>query len=263
MIKRYLSLYLKFLKANFSREVQFRGNFLLLNIGSLLWSLTLVFYYFFVFNHVSSVKGWSFGHSLVLVGIYLMFDSVIKALVENNFSQFPRIIYKGELDFILTKPANSQFLVSFSRFSLRNFLRLFAGLAIVLWSIFSFKIKISFFGFLIAFSAFILGIIVVYSLWFMILLLAFYLGYIENLYFLFYPLLRISRIPIDTFPKPAQIIFSFVLPLVFISTVPAKAIWGQVSWQIMVYGFFAAVFLLYLSHRLWNLALKSYSSASS
>jgi len=266
MIKKfskYLHLYFKFLKANLIREAQFRSNLLLVSLGVFLWSAVLIFYYFFIFEHVSSVKGWTLGQALILTGFYLIFDSIIKALIEGNFSQFPRIIYKGELDLILTKPISSQFLISFSRFSLHGFLRFFGGLAVLLWAIFSFNIKISLFGLLVSVLAFILGLIIVYSIWFMILLLTFYLGYIENIYFLFYPLLRISRLPIDVLSKPAQIIFSFVLPLIFISTVPTKALWGSISWELMLYGILAAFFLLWLSNKTWKIALKSYSSASS
>ena len=261
--KRYGRLYWRFLKTNLIREIQFRSNFWIVNIVTLLWSATIVLYYVFIFQHVSSVKGWTLGKVLVLTGIYLLFNSVFKSLLEINFNQFVQIIYNGELDYVLTKPVNSQFLVSLSRFSLRSFLRLFAGLGILIWALLAYDIKISVLGVAVFLISFLLGMVIIYSLWFITFLLAFYLGNIENLYYLFLPIFQMARVPITVFPKTVQILFSFVIPLIFIATIPAQALWGNASWQILLLGVILTLGLLWLSHYLWLRALRSYSSASS
>lgn len=263
MIGRYIRLYWQLIKTNVTRELQFRENFWVVNLVTLLWAATLVLYYVFIYRHVSTVKGWGLGQVLVVVGFYLLFNSIFKSFVEQNFSYLPRMIYRGELDYLLTKPANSQFLVSLSRFSLRSFLRLIAGVGVLFWAIVRYQLSVTLGGVLVACLVFGLSFVIIYSLWFMTLVLAFWLGNIENLYYLFMPVFQVSRSPIDVFPRPAQILFSLVIPLVFISTVPARVLGGEIPWLLVLYGLGLAVVLLWLSHKLWQRALRSYTSASS
>lgn len=263
MSGRYLKLYWRLVKTNVGRELQFREDFWIVNLVTLIWATTLVLYYVFIYQHVSTIKGWGLGQVLAVVGFYLVFNSIFKSFVEQNFSYLPRLIYRGELDYVLTKPVNSQFLVSLARFSLRSFLRILAGLGILIWAIISYDLHVSWGGVIVAGLAFGLSFIIVYSLWFMTLVLAFWLGNVENLYFLFMPIFQVSRTPIAVFPRPAQIIFSFLIPLIFISTVPTQALTGDIPWGLVGFGLVSGPVLLYLSHRFWQLALRSYASASS
>jgi len=263
MMSRYLKLYTAFLKINLKRELQYRAHFFLDNLITIIWSCLLVLYYIFIYRYTAAVRGWRLEQVLVLTGFYLVFNSIFKSLIEQNFAQFTRIIYRGELDYILVKPVNSQFLISLSRFSLRSFLRLFGGLAILIWGIVAAKLKISVLIIFLSLGMFAIGQIIVYSLWFMSLLLAFRLGNIENLYYFFMSIFQTTRLPINLYPHIGELIFTFVLPLIFVATIPAQALWQPISGLIIIYGIVVAVVLLWLSHYLWQLALRSYTSASS
>lgn len=262
-LRRYLRLYLVLVKLNLARELQFRAHFILDNLVTVIWSSILILYYVFIFQFVSQVRGWTLPQVLVLTGIYLSFKSILKSVIEQNFSQFARIIYRGELDFYLLKPVNSQFLLSFFRFSLRSLVRLALGLGVLVWGLSLTPVPFTVMGGVQAILSFLLGLVIVYSLWFMSLLLVFYLGNIDNLYYLFMPIFQVSRMPIPVFPKPVEVLFTLVIPLVFVATVPVQAIWQTVAWSTIGYGIFMSFSLLWLSHKLWKLALRSYVSASS
>jgi len=261
--RRYLRLYLVLVKINLAREIQFRAHFVLDNLVTVIWSGLLILYYLFIFQYVTQVRGWTLAQVLVLTGIYLCFNSILKSVIEQNFSQFVRIVYRGELDFYLLKPINSQFLLSFFRFSLRSLVRLVVGLGVLVWGLSLAAVSFTVVGGMQAILSFLIGLVIVYSLWFMSLLLAFRLGNVENLYYLFMPVFQVSRMPITVFPKPVEVLFTLVIPLVFVATIPAQAIWQTVSWLTIGYGLLAGIGLLWLSHRLWLLSLRSYVSASS
>jgi ABC-2 type transport system permease protein len=262
-LRRYLRLYLVLVKTNLARELQFRAHFILDNLVTVIWSGLLILYYIFIYQYVSQVRGWSLAQILVLTGVYLSFNSILKSVIEQNFSQFVRIIYRGELDFYLLKPVDSQFLLSFFRFSLRSLVRMVLGIAVLIWGLSLASVPVTVAGAVQALFSFSLGLVIVYSLWFITLLLAFRLGNIDNLYFLFMPIFQVSRMPITVFPKPIELLFSLAIPLVFVATIPLLAVWQTVSWWMLGYAAVAGIGLLWLSHRLWNLALRSYVSASS
>ncbi|OGD62477.1 hypothetical protein A2160_00140 [Candidatus Beckwithbacteria bacterium RBG_13_42_9] len=263
LFKKYLFLYWRILKFNLVREMQYRGNFWAVNIVTFLWSASQVLYYVFIFNYVKNIKGWNLGQLLVLTGLFIVFNSIFKSVFEENFTHLPRAIYRGELDFVLTKPINSQFLVTLSRFSLRSLLRIIAGLGILIWALAAYRLQITFSGALMAAVAMFFGFVIIYSFWFMTLILAFWVGNIENLYYLFMPIFSISRNPIDIFPRAIQGLFSFVIPLTFVATIPTQVLLGRDIGQMLLLGFVLAGFSLWISHQLWLTALRSYTSASS
>jgi len=86
---------------------------------------------------------------------------------------------------------------------------------------------------------------------------------VDNIQHLFRPFHQLTRIPIDITGKVLRPLFTFVIPLAFVATIPAQALIGKLSPWLVVYGVGAAAFLLWLSHRLWNFALRHYTSASS
>lgn len=262
LLSRYFSLYKAIFKINLSREIQFRGNLLVDNLVTVFWATSAVLYYIFIYQHINHVKGWELGQSLSLIGFYLLFNSIFKSLIELNFSFLPRLVYRGNLDFFLLKPVNTQFLVSLSRFSLRSFLRMFAGLGILAWAYFNYHLSLSWLNIAGILLAMTLGLVIIYSFWFMTMLLIFFLGNLENLYFLFMPIFQVSRVPINILPLSIELVFTFIVPLVFISTVQAQIFWGLIPWKLLLFGINAAIFLLWLSHLLWRMSLRTYTSAS-
>lgn len=263
MIKRYLKLYLSFLKYSLIREGQFRFNFFISMLTTLLWGLMYLFLYRMIFNHIDQVGDWNYQSLLILAATFLVVNSLVKAFFEYNFKEIARLIYYGDLDLVLLKPVSSQFFVSLRQFSFNSLIRFFLGCIILTVVILDTQIKIDFLNFIIYFLLIIQSLFLVYSLWFLTLNLVFLLGNIENIYNFFHPFLRFTVIPLDVLPSFMRAFFFFVFPLIFVVTIPVKALIGMVTWTTIGYGFFITFFLLYLSHRVWQHNLKSYASASS
>ncbi|MFC1711357.1 ABC transporter permease [Patescibacteria group bacterium] len=260
---RYLSLYKSFLKASIIAELQYRGNFFLQVLVNLGWGLVYILLYSFIFAHIEKVGDWTYERSLVLAATFLIIQTINKFLFRQNLKKFSQMIYLGDLDLVLTKPLSSQFYISLKQFYLRPFVRFILAIIILLIVLAQTGIKVSFVSFMSFLVIIVISTVIVYSLWFMSCCSAFWLGNIENIYELFHPILRITALPLDILPGFLKEIFFFVIPLVFIATIPAKTLLGLVSWSTILYGFIISIVLLFLSHKLWNFALKNYSSASS
>lgn len=261
--KRYLKLYFYFFKASLIREGQFRFNFYLTSLTNFLWGLVYLILYKFIFGYITEVGGWHYENLLVLAATFLLVNSLAKAFFELNFTKFAYRIYYGDLDLILTKPLSSQFYISLREFSFRPFLRFLMACGVLIMVISNNQIKIGLSNIILFLFLIILSLILIYSLWFLTLTLVFWLGNVENIYELFHPFLRFTVIPLDILPKFLKSFFFFIFPLIFITTIPVKTLFGLISWPAIIYGIFISFFLLFLSHKLWNFALKHYSSASS
>jgi ABC-2 type transport system permease protein len=77
-------------------------------------------------------------------------------------------------------------------------------------------------------------------------------------------LLAAGRYPIQAFPVGAyRFVFSFLIPVAFLTTVPAEAMLGRASLDFLGYSGLFALCLFALSRWFWRFALRSYTSASS
>src|SRR5215213_10163065 len=108
----YLRVFLVMARTCISREMEYRGHFLLLaasNVGWVLLSLSLIP---FLFGNIRTVEGWDLNRMILLVGTYQLVLGVLFLLFETNMGRLSEYVNKGELDYVLLKPIDSQFLVS-------------------------------------------------------------------------------------------------------------------------------------------------------
>ena len=91
----------------------------------------------------------------------------------------------------------------------------------------------------------------------------FYFGRLNNVVNLFPEFFSIAQFPKTAFPILMQVIITFVIPVGIIAYTPAQIVLGRALWWEIGLPIVLASLFLYLSHRFWNFALKSYTSASS
>src|SRR3954465_2563799 len=78
----------------------------------MLWSIFSMLLAGLVFSNVRQVAGWDLDRMFVLTGSFLIVEGVGAPLFPPNMQPPPGLVNKGELDFVLTRPISSQFLVS-------------------------------------------------------------------------------------------------------------------------------------------------------
>jgi ABC-2 type transport system permease protein len=80
---------------------------------------------------------------------------------------------------------------------------------------------------------------------------------------LIYGLVDVMRFPADVFPRALRFTLTYVLPLVFIASVPTQTLQHRGGPVAPLAGMMAAVLMFGLARLLWRFALRFYSSASS
>src|SRR5205085_8128185 len=66
----------------------------------------------FLFSNIRVVAGWDLDRMLVLTGTYQFVSGVVFLLFDANMGKLSEYVNKGELDYVLLKPIDSQFYVS-------------------------------------------------------------------------------------------------------------------------------------------------------
>ena len=261
-MKRYLKLYLAFFKNCLVREMEFRAHFIMQNIIALAWAIIVMLTFFFIYQNVSTVHGWSLEQMLLLTAIYFLIDRIFDSFFEINFGNFITVVNTGQLDLILTKPVSSQFFISLRQFSFAMLFSNFAMIGVIIYLVAHYFSPLSWLNLISFIILIICSVIITYSLWFMTLLPIFWLGRVDNLQHLFRPLHQLCRIPIDITGR-FRFFLTYIIPLAFVATIPAKSLFNQLNYYLLFFGVIVSIFLLFLSHRLWRFCLKFYTSASS
>src|SRR3954454_18078213 len=111
-LRQYLHVYRAAVATSLAREMEYRGNFILMGLSNLAWMLLFLVLVLVLLSNVQSIAGWSLDQMLVLTGIFQVINASTFLLFENNMNKLSEQLNKGELDYVLLKPLDAQFLVS-------------------------------------------------------------------------------------------------------------------------------------------------------
>ena len=67
---------------------------------------------FILYTHTNVINGWTLPQMIVLLGVYYIVQGANAVVFETSFQRFMEQVRLGTLDFVLIKPADSQFMVS-------------------------------------------------------------------------------------------------------------------------------------------------------
>ena len=94
------------------REFAFRGNFLLRIFVEVLWLGLQLLFYRTLFKQTGHIATWSEPQYFFFVGVHNTVSGLLEAIFLDSCNNFAELVRTGDLDFILLKPMDEQFLVS-------------------------------------------------------------------------------------------------------------------------------------------------------
>jgi len=257
-----LRIYKTFFVSSFVRELEFRANFFAKIGQQVSWSLFFVLILLVVYSRTDTVAGWNKADAFILAATLFFVEAIWRAGFY-SLMEFPQQIRQGTLDFVLTKPIDSQFWVSTRKFNFDQIGTLLGGIAMVVWGVVSSGTQTS----LLQWTAYVLllpcSLAIVYAINVSLITLAIWFVRVDNLWVLGETVLMTVRYPIDIFGVRLARFFTYYLPLAVIATIPAQQITRGFDGASLLLGIVWAVGLLLLTRLFWLFALRSYGSASS
>ena len=218
-----------------------------------------------IFGFIGNLAGWGYYQALAVLATYMIVEGLMWVLCA-YLGALDQHIKQGTLDGILTKPMDTQFLVSIWRGDPEDSVRLVSGAAILFYSLghidlsFGQLLLNGFFYLLLVANAFL----IIYSLTLIFHSVSFWLIEGSSLYSLNNTLTRMSQYPTDIiYHAVVRTILTAIIPLAFMATIPAKILTYGLDWRLISASFLIAAIFLFISRRFWLFALNHYSSASS
>lgn len=260
-MRRYWQVLQLFWGTAIAAEMEYRLNFVISALSSLGNLAGSLFGLFLFYRTGYTFQNWSWEEALLVLGIFTLLQGISSTLLVPNLNRIVTQVQEGTLDFVLLKPISSQFWLSMRAISPWGLPDVVAGMAVIAYA--GQRLGIEPRAYLLSLFPLLCGILTLYSLWFMLGATSIWFVKIYNVTEVLRGLLDAGRFPIVAYPAAYRFFFTFVIPVVFLTTVPAEAMLDRVSggWLLATAGL--AIALLYLSHQFWQFALRFYTSASS
>lgn len=261
-LKKYFSLYLAMFKASFISDLEYRANFFTRILTDVFWYVAQVTTFEVLYHHTEKIGDWDKYQMRVFLGLLFVIDALYMIFIHENLENLSEKVRKGDLDLLLAKPVNSQFMITLQKANTALIGNLLLGAG---WLIYSLQ-SLGDFHFARLFWLILLipcSLVVIYSMRFIFSASAVIFTRSENLQFLWWQVYRIGMRPDSMYFPWFKWIILTVVPVGVIVSLPARALLNPPEFFYIAWPVILVPILLYLTSKFWNFALKFYSSASS
>jgi viologen exporter family transport system permease protein len=263
-LRRYLGIYAMLARNSLVREMTFKINFLLWIVVELLWFALQLSFIGVMYLHTESIAGWSKWQVVLLMGASHFIQQLFQAFFLINCTNLSELVRTGKLDFLLMLPVNTRFIVSVRQLDLGAFVNAATAVAVTIYAANQLALAPSaglVLGFLVLCAV---GIIIHYSLMFLLATVSFWAVQAQGIVWAYYNLFNIARLPDAAFKGLFKVFFTFAIPMLLVSNVPVKLLvqkLGSPLELLLLLGM--ALGCLLVSEAGWRVSVRRYTSASS
>jgi ABC-2 type transport system permease protein len=260
---RHLRSVGRFWSTSLATEFEYQFNLLVELLAVLATMAGSLFTLSLFYGHGQRLGGWSWDGALVVLGLHSLFEGFSSTLLRPNLGNLVKQVQNGGLDFVLLKPIDSQVWLSVRTISPWGLPEMGLGLVLALVGVVRSGVQPTPQVLAFALTLLLSGAMILYSLWFLLAATSIWFVKIWNATEVLRSLLAAGRYPVTAYPPLLRLLFSTLLPVAFLTTVPAEALLGLAGPRSLLLSGALAVVSLVASRLLWQQALRHYTSASS
>ena len=267
-------VFITFFRNSLIREMMFRGNFIIQVITRMFWFAAQIALFRIIFNQVSLIKEWGEDQYFAFMATGMLINSIVEAFFMPNCAEFSEKIRTGRLDFALTKPIDTQFLVSLERVNLAMISQLLMSLALLSRSLYRIgdPLTLTQVGLYILYV--VVGVMLFYALMITTACTSVLFGRNQGLYDFWFYITVFARYPRSIYDgksadtveagEAIQFLFSYIIPILLVVTIPAQIIVGTLAnWKFATICLLASMAGLAAARCVFHWSLNHYRSASS
>lgn len=243
-------------------ELQYRVNFFVQLLQSIIELVVGLVGLSLVFSHTAELAGWSRPELLAVMGVHILMGGLIRMTIQPNMEHLMTDVRDGTLDYALTKPADSQVIVSVRDVRIWQGVDVLMGAIVLVVAVLQLQTRVGVWQALGFAAALLCGGLMVYSFWLIITTGAFWVIRLEQLVELFQGVYAAGRYPVSVYPDWLRTGLTFLVPIAFAVTIPAEALTGRLNALTLLGAAALALALLAFARWFWFFGLRHYSGAS-
>ena len=260
-----LAVYFKFIRMNFLTGLEYKG----------WWMMTLqvfvtcaadIFPPWLMFDRMGNIGVWTWERILLIYALAVTSFGIAETICR-GFDYFPwRMLRSGDFDRLLLRPRSLTAQVAGSFFHIHRLARVTIGICAIIWALGRLGVPATPYAAAVVVNALAGGALVYSGVFIMSSGVAFFtIKALDWIYIVTNASYQVTRIPIDYMPPIFRRAFTFVMPMLVISYMPAAAVCGW-NGAPPLSGFLAlpagAAFLA-ASQIVWRVGVRHYQSTGS
>ena len=241
---------------------EYRGDMAIGIIVSIVWLGVSSVPTVVVSLRATDAGGWGVPQLMYLLSIWYLMDAVTWIVIMPNIGEWPEQVRNGSLDAVLLKPVNSLLYCSLRLLGVQDLPKLLLAVALGVTAAGIGGGPPTFAATIGSLVGVVCGLVLLWAVG----VLASYkvLSQVQwDASFVLHAALNLGRVPTSLYGPVFRIVLTWVLPVAFITTVPAEMMFGMVSpWMAAVALALTSVVVL-LVVALWRRELRRYTGAMS
>lgn len=258
--KYYFKIWLRFTLGAFQIAFVSRVGAFLFTFAKILRFAFFMLIVILVVTQTRSLAGYTLNQSLIFFLTYSVVDTLTQLLFRDVYRFRPKVV-SGEFDFTLLKPVSSLFTVLFGGADPLDLVTLVPYVGLL--TFFMMQVQLS----PISLAVFLLlvanSLLIATAFHIFVLALGILTTEIDHAIMIYRDITSMARFPVDIYTEPLRRFITFFIPVGIMMTFPPKALFGLLGPQFIILSALIGIGFLVVSLKLWNFALKRYTSASS
>lgn len=256
----YLRIWFFMSKNSFMIMLSQKKIFVLFLTGKLLrFAFFGAFLYFLVLG-AEDLAGYTVKQTIFFFLTFNVVDIMAQFLFREVY-RFRQKVVSGDFDLILVKPFNSLFRVLMGGADVIDFVTI-PPLMFAVWYVGK-DLGPTFLQTVMYVSLLVNGFVIATAFHIGVLSLGIITLEVDHTVMIYRDMTNLGRLPVDIYKQPLRGVLTYLVPVGLMITIPAKALMGLAAPLSIFASFLVAGLLFFASLRFWDIALKSYASASS
>ena len=267
---QYRRVFGTFFRNAFVRETSFRGNFLITLVTRGFWFAVQIVLFDLIFRQVPKINDWSRAEYFGFMATGMLVNSIVEAFFMPNCARFSELIRTGDLDFALLKPIDTQFLVSLEKLELAMVSQLLFAGGLLGYSVLQVGRPVHPMNVVMYLLLIAAAVTFFYSLMIGLAATSIFFGRNQGLLDFWFYVTIFARYPSSIYSgsptgEVLRFVFSYVLPILLVVTVPARVLLGKTLEPGWLSGLtlLAGVVSFLVARLVFHWSLRHYRSASS
>lgn len=259
MSNKYLTLFWHFRKIQLMKQLEYRGDFIFWSLISLMWTIFNFFFFDLIARVNNGIGSWNADQITILIGVFTILDAFTWSFFYHNMQRYTQMVFSGELNQLLSKPVDTQFVLMTQTNSYNNLLRLAAGVGMIWWTLTKMGAQLGLLSLLGFVLVLFISLTFIYFLWFTLSTMAFWVEKLTNINEVIPSFRRIWQVPRQVYQGVAGVLLTLVLPLGLVVSLPAEVLIHQSSIQWIGYMALFTAGLICFSRWFFMISIKRYS----
>lgn len=259
-LRRTFTILRAFWSTSLAAESEYRANFLVAALGSVGNLLGAAFSIWLFYRQGAGFPGWTIPEVTVVLGLFSLWTGIVGAVLTPNLSRIVTHVTNGTLEYVLLRPVDAQLQVSLRVLSPWGLTDVALGLVLIVVGLVGADRFVP--SALLAIVPLLSAAVLLYSLWFILATTAIWFTKIYNATEVLRGLMDAGRFPISAYPIAYRFVFTWLVPVAFLTTVPAEALLGRSGQGWFLGSAVIAAVAFVACRRFWLRALRSYTGAS-